>query len=252
MHKKYDLYIPLGSFCLNAMTLNKLKLRYCSLPFDWLTPVKLNFALELIKNNFNNFISKDKLALYGINHGIYIGYKNIDNGLVFLHDFTKYETFEQQYQKIEEKYSRRISRLYEQLNIRHNILCLYFHNEHDDAIGKVGTIEDIKSNFELLKTIENNNKIDLLYIILSKNSGKGTEEIYNDNGLTIVRCYKSQENEESLKAYNDNISSYLKRYCLSFDLKRSVHKTFRLFLLGFLPLIPNKKIRRKLKSRIKG
>lgn len=52
------IYVPIGTDCGVAETLNNNKLRVFSLPFDWV--VTYNGVTDIIKNNFKNYLLPDK------------------------------------------------------------------------------------------------------------------------------------------------------------------------------------------------
>ena len=51
--------VSLGCFCSAAMELERIGLRNCSLPFDWVISGNLNLMLDLIENNFIGFAEKE-------------------------------------------------------------------------------------------------------------------------------------------------------------------------------------------------
>lgn len=58
MNNVSRIYVPIGTDCGVAGTLNNNKLRLFSLPFDWV--VTYNGVTDIIKSNFKNFLLPDK------------------------------------------------------------------------------------------------------------------------------------------------------------------------------------------------
>lgn len=113
--------ISLGYSCQVAHQLNRANLRNCAFPFDWcFTPY--NGLYLLIKNNFKSFFKKSNLKK------LITDVQETGYGLTFVHDFptidsneliedgTKHiglisDNFLEAYERVKDKYNRRIERL---------------------------------------------------------------------------------------------------------------------------------------------
>lgn len=55
---KFDIIIPVGSFCAGAQALRGVKKRSRSLPLDWVTPISLELAVDFLETGFKSFFEK--------------------------------------------------------------------------------------------------------------------------------------------------------------------------------------------------
>lgn len=133
MEIKYEHIISLGFFCSVASELKRIGIRDCSSPFDWVISEDIFKIIQLINNNFKDFLSINYLE-QNKNYPNY--YKNIKYKIQFFHDFNEHQACEEQLPTIQEKYNRRINRLYE--NIKEPTLFIrYIYNQQEyDNIEK--------------------------------------------------------------------------------------------------------------------
>lgn len=122
------IYVSLGSTCCIAQQLKSYNLRNAAYPFDWLRICNLNNVIKLLENKFIDFLEfedmklvefSDKFLIDGKN-GSYI-YKNKYCG--FYHEFSEKINLNN-YNLFREKYSRRISRLFQLLNSSDEIVFI--------------------------------------------------------------------------------------------------------------------------------
>lgn len=104
----FEHVISLGYFCSVAIELENVGLREKSYPFDWLIS-EWHGVEHCMKNGFSGFL--DRESLHQSLHNPMM-YKNTRLGIMFFHDFDQYASFDQQIQKVEEKYQRRIQAFY--------------------------------------------------------------------------------------------------------------------------------------------
>lgn len=81
----FDLFIPLGIACRPAHYLRDMNLRFFSCPLDWMMDYTLGTALELFKNNFDDFfmnIKEDKSYV-----GLYKKVQDVSNRIISIHHF---------------------------------------------------------------------------------------------------------------------------------------------------------------------
>lgn len=182
--KKYDLYIPVGENCLATLFLKEKSLRKQGLPLDWITPVSLNTAIDLIESRFSGFLKEEDLEVVPRERQkIMLVVKNKSHGLYFLHDFYKDKAFHESFPRVKEKYQTRISRLYDKINDADSILFFHIHKCTEN------NTDDIAASFFRLKKLFNGKTVHLLFInSYSKDSPMFT--IHNEpEGLTVCDCY---------------------------------------------------------------
>ena len=102
---KFDLVVSIGEDCACSSYLRRCKLQDFSYPFDWLTKASFQSRLDLILNDFSNFLDKNDLyPLEKPKTGIvdekcdYWADKRYD--FYFYHDFPIGEQLEQSYIKV--------------------------------------------------------------------------------------------------------------------------------------------------------
>ncbi len=135
---EYDQIISLGEGCFVATYLNSSGLRNFSSPFDWVMGSTLELRLELLCNDFKDFINLEDLVCITesfdkgfTSHGIFDFdktndvYVNKRNKIQFNHDFLRGENLEQKYPEVLEKYQRRSERLIDAINNSKHVLLLY-------------------------------------------------------------------------------------------------------------------------------
>jgi hypothetical protein len=134
LRSPFDFVVSLGYDCHCATQLRKLGLRSCSSPFDWLTGAPLEARLTLLESRFEFFLQreflqkmeKDPTALQKGNDY----YQNIKTGLIFLHDFLESLPFDESLKLVQDKYTRRINRLYENIGAASRSLFVWCDFSH--------------------------------------------------------------------------------------------------------------------------
>ena len=103
----FDYFISLGCLCPIASSMGKFGLRSFSGPFDWLSTPDFSWVLHYIDTDFNDFLLKRNLERYDEhqNH-----FQDKQSGFRFTHDE---ENFEYDYEKLKDKYDKRIKRFLE-------------------------------------------------------------------------------------------------------------------------------------------
>src|SRR5574344_713276 len=129
-NKKFDFIVGIGEDCACSTYLRKFNLQNRSYPFDWLTKAPFSNRINLILNDFQNFMNKENLHRIEIKDVITDTncdyYEDIETELYFYHDFAKNTPFEISYPLVKAKYDRRISRFYEQIKKSENILFVWW------------------------------------------------------------------------------------------------------------------------------
>ncbi len=118
----------MGEACSCSSALRSSNLQIRSLPFDWLFGSTFLGRVDMIVNDFENFLRIEDLELIGDN-GIKTHlcdiYRNNFNGLIFNHDFLNGLQLESEFEKVSLKYKRRENRLYEFVNKSEKILVVW-------------------------------------------------------------------------------------------------------------------------------
>ncbi len=135
---EFDYVVPLGEACFVATFLKNLNTREFSAPFDWVMGASLETRLELILNEFKDFLNiedfvcvtkevearliAEGLTDFPTEHEIY---QNTRTGISHNHDFLRNMPLEESYPLAKEKYDRRIERFLELLRGNSKILFFY-------------------------------------------------------------------------------------------------------------------------------
>jgi|GEM_PF-1419064 len=194
MKKQYDCVFSLGEACLCATILSKLGLRHFSSPFDWMYGATFEERVNILLNDFENFLNKEDLSFVGQRDNpepcdIYF---NNRTKICFNHDFPLNIPLEKSFSNIKKKYNRRISRLFDTIKKSKNVLIVFMELPDSDKKASIDTLKD------LMKKINNkfsDTKIDILYIKHNEDMADGIfySEIINDN-ITIGYCFNRDKN----------------------------------------------------------
>lgn len=151
--EKYKYIVSLGHFCSPAMEFQKIQRRQFSLPFDWLITSKLSSVIELINNEFEDFLNEEYLFQLK-EYPQY--YRNKKYNIDFYHDFSPFKSFDSQIDEISKKYNRRIERFFN--IIKQPTLFLRYITEQD--------AEYISKNYEfILKSVKRfNPQNDIIFV----------------------------------------------------------------------------------------
>ena len=102
-------FISLGSACQTASSMEKYGLRGWSGPFDWLVTDSLQWVLHYMETDFADFLKKENLERCQENPKTFVERKS---GFIFRHDHEY--PFEDKYDKLKEKYQKKIDRFQEE------------------------------------------------------------------------------------------------------------------------------------------
>ncbi|MBQ8909699.1 MAG: hypothetical protein IJY91_01510 [Oscillospiraceae bacterium] len=194
--KRYKNIVSLGHFCSPAIEFKKINRRRCSLPFDWLITPHLSVVMELINNNFMDFLSEE----YMFQHKKYPAYyRNIKWDIDFYHDFSPFKRFQSQFQEVSEKYNRRIERFYS--TIKQPTLFLRYVTEKD--------IQYILDNYELiLETLKNYNCQNYIVFVANKEVSY-SHRIPSDITMYFVEKDSNDEVSREFLNANDALIRYI-------------------------------------------
>jgi len=131
MKQKYDVVYSIGRDCACAMYMKSAHLRTCSGPFDWLTNATFETRIDLIVNDFRDFLNRDDIAPLKKdptrpNDETCDYYQNIRNDFYYYHDFPVGVPFDKSFPDVSEKYRRRIVRFYDNVNKSKRVLFIWF------------------------------------------------------------------------------------------------------------------------------
>lgn len=134
--EKYDLICSLGANCSAAHQLRYRGLRKFALPFDW-TAMKEDECLyklsEGFENNFEKFLLKENLIKldndeYSQAHKDRIQYKDKYTEIYYYNHFNKELNDNYEYEKVRQKFNKRIKRLINLINSSNRILFIFSSN----------------------------------------------------------------------------------------------------------------------------
>lgn len=189
-------YISLGSTCSIAKQMQNHNVKCESLPFDWIKTKKFDSVIELLSNNFTKFLDNlefvkndDKFFVENINNAMSSIYYNKLYDIHFCHDFHN-SNLEDQIKEVQEKYQRRICRLYNIIKSTNEIIFI-----RDDVFLNPNIINtNILIEFDnVIKKINPCAKYKLIWIINPKK--KFDHKIINmiDNCELIINYEKPKQ-----------------------------------------------------------
>lgn len=201
-NKKYDNIVSLGFFCSTALELERIGLRSNSSPFDWILSFDIGNVIDLISNEFKDFLNIKYLKQYRSNPNYYV---NVKYDIHFYHDFDKYKTLEDQIQYVENKYRRRITNFYEKITSK--TLFVRYISSKEELIY----IE--KNISRILEVLRKYNQENDIIFIANKDINSDKLEIFYveaDNEDTVARRF-IEKNIQLEKYLTSNIYDLEKR-----------------------------------------
>lgn len=122
----YDLVFGVGGACSCSWALRNSNLQFASYPFDWVARVDLKGRSQIIADDFKNWLLKDQLwfeeGTASYNNDIY---HNRKTGIGFNHDFPKGVSLDDSFDSVQEKYRRRIDRLFAHIRRSKRVLIVW-------------------------------------------------------------------------------------------------------------------------------
>lgn len=112
MKKAYDFAFSCGYSCAVTQALRAAGLQFASYPFDWMATPSFPAAARMVADDFAHWMDRGDLELVDIRRGGIMKhvYRNRRNGFGFVHDFSSFKTFEEDFPRQSAKYIRRIER----------------------------------------------------------------------------------------------------------------------------------------------
>lgn len=124
----YKHVISLGFFCSTALELERYGFREASYPLDWVIS-PLAPALTLLESEFKGLLQPDQLSRDSERNDVVF---DMGSGIAFFHDFNREQAVEEQVNAVQEKYSRRVLRLYRAMTQR-TLFVRYIANAEEFA-----------------------------------------------------------------------------------------------------------------------
>ncbi|WP_300791520.1 DUF1796 family putative cysteine peptidase [uncultured Acetatifactor sp.] len=188
----FDCFISLGGACPVAASMSKYGLRSFSGVFDWLVTSDFSWVLHYIETEFRDFLLRENLEQCDKypNH-----FYDKQSGIEFLHET---ENFEKQYEKLRDKYNRKICRFLEKTKLR---VCYL------RSVQSAEEAEYIRDNADYIKSVIQKNNYESEIVFLCKRE----LSVYN---LFAFRYYVipgvwSAKSREALRAYFDHADDFL-------------------------------------------
>ena len=160
--KEYGNYIPIGYFCSVAMELERIGLRSCSYPLDWLLTPETSTVFGLIENGFAGFLDPEALVRDDTYPQVF---HNTKLGISFHHDFKADMELQDQIDAVNEKYRRRIARFYADID-EPTLFIRYISDESGYDGSKSDDLRWIEDNLDhIMEVIRSYNRDnDVLWI----------------------------------------------------------------------------------------
>lgn len=117
LKKTYDLCFGIGEACMTSQALREAGLQFASYPFDWIGSKNPLKCVELLTSSFDDFLNRENFQYHGRNAENGMGqYRNVRTEFGHPHDFADKPVIDDvMYRNFNDKYTRRIARLTEQL-----------------------------------------------------------------------------------------------------------------------------------------
>lgn len=213
--KFYDIVISLGQYCMTSLALRGVHLQEESNVFDWsaghLQDVAgkggLSGKVDLICNDFKDFFNFEDFYSKGPNQESdqeHLWVVNRKTGLQYQHDFLSSKSLEENYPSVHEKYMRRVSKLYK--NIEHSSSVLFVFIAKDEGFADSYLVEQQKKLAQKFP----DKKIDFLYIMQNSNfDEKGFHKYYLTANVCRIDCNVNHPTDSRKEqAWNGNTALY--------------------------------------------
>lgn len=244
---KYDLFISIGEDCACTSYLRNCKLQFSSFPFDWLTHATFEKRIEILCNDFHNFLNIEDLYYLNYDknpHNHFDSYGNKLNDFHFYHDFAQDTPLEVSYPDVREKYNRRIERLYQKINQAKKVLFVWFSRD------KVLSNQQLTDALSKLTNKFSNTDVNLL--VLENNFDKTCNEIRKTEISKNITKY-------SFNITTNNFDNALDECMGNKELAYQIFNQYRISSSNFvfakmkkilINLIPSKQKRHELRERV--
>ena len=249
---KFDLVISIGEDCACSSYLRRCKLQDFSYPFDWLTKAAFTTRLDLILNDFEDFLNKDNLYQLekpktdnADKNCDYWADKKYD--FYYYHDFPAGVAFDEAYPKVKAKFDRRIKRLYEQISNSGKILFVWWsRNNHQNEETVIDYYKKLTQKFPAKS----------IYLLLIEYS-KEDENITLQDGHIIISKFDniSYKHNPAWNETTGNLKNNLKVFSqikMNRNLNWYIKYTMYLSVKILVEIIPVKSTRTDLRHKLKA
>ncbi len=193
----FEDFCSLGTLCPTASSMSKYGLRSYSGVFDWLITYDFKYVLHYMENDFCGFMLKDNLARYENSPKMFY---DISSKFIFMHD--KEFPFETAYDKLQEKYQKKIIRFLERTQ---KATCFI------RIVVSENEIEYIDRHSEYIQSVIKKNCNENEIVFLVKNEIGRLPLKFRS---FIFNPYKTGGNREALRSYFDGAEEFLD-FCAS-------------------------------------
>lgn len=243
--KKYDLIFSFGNTCACSVLLRRNKLQYASYPFDWIGLNPFSGKIQWLLTHCEHFLNKESLIITDRptdeETDMTCEYcKDTQTGCYFVHDFPIGVPLEQSFDRIYQKYQRRIDRLYQRLGKSKKTLIIWY-----SLIWRLDENE-LKESRKKLNEYFYPTQVDLLVIENNKDV-KGIQEENIAEGVTRI----------TYDMFNPEPKSTMSSIIGNVVLADSIFRRYELQTpwwfkpaLKLIRCIPNKKLKKQLKRKI--
>lgn len=184
--REYDFVFSLGYCCTCSEALRAEGLQFASFPFDWVGISSLEQAAAVVAGDFADWFDRELLDLWDVRIlGGFITrvYRNRKTGIGFVHDFSNAEPIETTYDRVRQRYDRRIERFRERMRSADRILAVYLETPKSARL----TDDQLESARSLLRARYPGKTIDLLYMYEDPECSHWTADPATHEGVTAVR-----------------------------------------------------------------
>lgn len=244
MDKKiYDFVVSIGEDCACTGYLRRHKLQEASYPFDWLTFAPFENRIELINNDFQNFLNFEDLEFLPKNpeknnDAKCDYYKNKVTKFYFYHDFDAGKPLSETFDKVREKYKRRIERFYRRIYMSESVLFVWLSRNKkisDDVLIK---------SYNTLKNKFKDKHIDFLILENDSSEKHFRKSEISPNITKYIYDNASYDFSNPLAECMGNIEATDKLFS-NITLKYTVKKRILKFFINFIPVKRIRKILRR-------
>ena len=124
--QEYDLAFGMGGACCCSQALRTAGLQFASYPFDWVARVDLRGRTQIVADDFANWLIADQMWFESGTRSYDTDiYHNRVTGIGFNHDFPRGVPLKDSFAHVQEKYRRRIARLYETIRASRRVLIVW-------------------------------------------------------------------------------------------------------------------------------
>ena len=123
--RKYDLVVPMGQSCSCTQALRVAGLQWLSLPFDWVGGPKWIEQIRIMEEGFEDWMNLSAFMHIGDRrHPQGRIYRNVETELIYSHEVPIGSTLKEEYDRISDKYARRIRRFKRLLRNSRSVLAV--------------------------------------------------------------------------------------------------------------------------------